>query len=66
MGADGIIGHGIRRYTGNGVGMAHRDGIHPMCRHEHGGAVLLDANEWRIILRCCGFGTAWIWAFCSL
>ena len=30
------IGHGIRRYTGNGLGMAHRYVLYPMRCHEHG------------------------------
>jgi len=29
-------GHGIRWYTGNGLGLADRHGLHPMRRHEHG------------------------------
>ena len=29
-------GHGIRRYAGDGVGMAHRYGLYSMRRHEHG------------------------------
>lgn len=30
------IGHGIRRYTGHGLGMADCNDFHPMCRYEHG------------------------------
>ena len=29
-------GHGLRRYTGDGLGMAYRYGLHPMRRYEHG------------------------------
>ena len=29
-------GHGLRRYTGYGMGMAYRYGLHPMRCYEHG------------------------------
>ena len=38
-------GHGIRRYTGHGMGMDNRYVLHPMCRHEHGRAVFVHAHQ---------------------
>ena len=46
-----VIGHGLRRDTGHGLGMAHRHGLHPMCGHEHGRALLVNAYKRRTILR---------------
>lgn len=59
-------GHGIRRYTGNGLGMAHSYGLHPMRRHEHGRAVLFDAYKWGALLRFGGSGATGIRASRSL
>lgn len=59
-------GHGIRRHTGNGLGMAHRHGLHPMRRHEHGRAVLFDAYKWGALLRFGGSGATGMGASRSL
>ncbi len=45
------LGHGICGNARHGLGMAHRHGLHPMRRHEHGGALLVHADQWRSLLR---------------
>jgi len=40
-----------QRISRNGLGLAHSYDWHTMRRHEHGRALLIDANQWRPLLR---------------
>ena len=42
----------------HGLGLDNRHGLYPMCGDEHGRTLLVDADQWRLVLCLCGPGTA--------
>ena len=53
-----ISGHGIRRHSRHGMGLVDCYDLHPVCRYEYGRVMLVNADEWRTLLRCCCASTS--------